>query len=539
VINCGLGEAGNNQLELTQTSGAQAAAQVFAPLPGQQIEPDGIVGGAVVDQRNGDLYIVHTALTDNSGRLVGGGDSNGNPNAIVVDRFPGGYAQTTATPIPPGSISLCSPYNFGGSAPCQSETAFFAPLNADGSSPVTTGQDFSPITIDSSGNLYLVWSQAPVDSSGQIDGPSTIFLATSSDQGKTWTPPINVSSHIPNLKTNLFPWVAAGSRGRADIVWYGTPTLGSCPNQPCGSSSISGVWNVYMAQTLNAVKSTGSANPAPTFTTTKVSEYSPHFGAICTMGIGCTTGGDRGLLDFLQVQADPSGAADVVWSDGANNDFNGGETSAVIDYAQQVGGPGLFGGTISGAAPLSGAAPGSPDSYFAGGGAQVPAPSNSNMNIVRSSVVPGTSSYTVTMKVASLASLAPDPALGGQDLIWLTRWELPNSHPTQQVQGHWFYAAMESDNGGPPTFYAGQSTCGITTTHCKFINYPSTHTVTGTFTAAGEIRITVPASDVGSRPTAKLFSVTGVTATQTQSASSGTAIFNVIDSTPPYDVTAP
>ena len=99
---CGLGQVGSNLLQLAQASGANALTQHFSPLPGQQIEPDGIVGGAVVDQRNGDLYLVHTAYTDASGNILGGGDANGNDNAIVVDRFPGGYSQTVPTPIPPG-----------------------------------------------------------------------------------------------------------------------------------------------------------------------------------------------------------------------------------------------------------------------------------------------------------------------------------------------------------------------------------------------------------------------------------------------------
>ena len=36
--------------------------------------------------------------------------------------------------------------------------------------------------------------------------------------------------------------------------------------------------------------------------------------------------------------------------------------------------------------------------------------------------------------------------------------------------------------------------------------------------------------------TAVLYSVTGLTATQTQPSTTGTSIFNVIDSTPPYNV---
>jgi hypothetical protein len=262
--NCGLGQTGANMLELTQTSGAQAAAQVYSPLPAQQIEPDGIVGGAVVDQRNGDLYLVHTAFTDASGNLVGGGDANGNTNAIIVDRFPGGHSQSVATPVPPGSISLCKPYNSAG--PCSSETVVHSPLDASGNSTVNIGQDFAPIAVDSSGNLYVVWAQSPIDASGNIDGPTTVFLATSTNGGATWSAPINVSSHVGGLQTNVFPWVAAGSSGRVDIVWEGTPTLGSCPSEPCGAGFIKASWNVYLAQATNAVLS-GQPNASPTFTT--------------------------------------------------------------------------------------------------------------------------------------------------------------------------------------------------------------------------------------------------------------------------------
>ena len=529
--NCGLGQAGANMLEVTQTSGAAAGAQIYSPLPAQQVEPDGIVGGAVVDQRNGDLYLVHTAFTDNSGNLTGGGDANGNTNAIVVDRFPGGYAQSVATPVPAGSISLCKPYNASG--PCSSETVVHSPLGANGNSTVNNGQDFSPIAIDSSGNLYVVWAQSPVDASGNIDGPTTVYLAASSDGGATWSAPIDVSSHVGGLQTNVFPWVAAGSAGRVDIVWQGTQTLGSCPAEPCGAGFINGSWNVYMAQTTNAVVS-GHPNASPSFTTTKVTEYPNHFGAICEFGIACTTGGDRGLADFIQVQADPSGAADVVWADGANDDFNGGETSAVIAFAQQTSGPGLFGGSVSGSS-LSGSAAGSQAAYYAANGAETPATPGSNMRIVNSTVTAGRQFYTVTMKVGSLASLLPDPTLGGTNAIWLTRWEVPNPKPTTASQGHLFYAAMESDAGGAPTFYDGDSVCGIATTHCKVITYPPGHTVTGSYSPDGTITIKVPVAEVGG--TAKtLFSVTGVTATQSESSSTGTAVFNVIDSTPPYNV---
>jgi hypothetical protein len=97
---------------------------------------------------------------------------------------------------------------------------------------------------------------------------------------------------------------------------------------------------------------------------------------------------------------------------------------------------------------------------------------------------------------------------------------------------------MESDNGGAPTFYDGDSVCGVPPSnpaeHCKFITYPPGHTIKGSYTPSGTITLTVPMADVGG--SGSLYSVTGVTATQTLPGSSGAALFNVIDSTPPYDV---
>lgn len=552
---CGLGQAGSNLLTLTWTGGTEAQAQVFEPLPAQNIEPDGIVGGDVVNQSNGDLYIAHTALTNAKGQLTGGGDANGNDNAVVVDRFPHGYSQTIATPIPPTSVSLCKPYNTSG--PCDSYTAFHAPLDASGNSTVTVGQDFSPIAIDKAGNLYVTWAQAPVNASGTIDGPSTIYLAVSADQGATWSKPINVSAHVPGLKTNVFPWVAAGKDGAVDLVWYGTSTLGKCKSSGgCGSSNITGSWNVYLAESLNAVVN-GKPNNTPTFATTKVTEYPNHYGAICTFGIGCSTGGDRGLLDFIQVQVEPSGAADVVWADSANQDAAGGTSSATIAFAHQVGGPGLYGGTISSPKAATNCANGSPDSYFSGDNEQNAAPKQFDIQYVCMTGPNAKDRYIVTMKVTSLSSLSVPPTLttdADTDAVWLVRWEWPTrpAYLYHLDQGQVPYVAMESDLGGTPTFYAGKSATISAPEAGKqgfFLTYPgpggpnsaSARAIKGSYTKSGLITFTVPAWYVGNwthPPQLRtLYSVTGITATQNQPAETGTAVFDQIDATAPFDHT--
>jgi hypothetical protein len=518
-----LGQVGANVLEITRSQDGVT----FSPLPAQQIEPDGIASGIVTDA-NGGVYISHTGLVDASGTLAGS-DANGNTNAVVVVSFPNGYNSATPIALQPGQ-TLCQ----ASPATCSTNIVYRAPLDANGNSTVVAGQDFAPIAIDRAGNLYVVWSQAPVDgSTGLVSGSSQIYMAVSTDHGKTWGAPVRVSASTPGLETNLFAWVAAGDSGRVDVVWYGTPTLGSCPAQPCGSGAITGHWNVMMAQSLNAVVN-GKPNPTPSFTATQVTELSNHFGSICTMGIGCTTGGDRGLVDFISITVGQKGEANIVWADAANNNFNGGECSPLIAFSRQIGGPSLYAsvGTVSGGAAASGSASGSPDAVYSSNGLTVGA--SGNLTVKSASVtMPDSAHYRFTINTADLSTLLVSPTLGGEDAIWMVRWEVPDPNGA----GHMYFAAMESDAGGAPTFYDGE-TSSINTTHGKYLTYPPAHTIPGSAVAGvggGTITLTVPVADVGGSSKATLYSVTGLTATQATPASSGDTLFNIIDSSGAFD----
>jgi len=520
TTSCGLGQAGNNMLEITRSQDGVT----FLPLPAQQIEPDNIVSGIVTDA-NGGVYIAHTGLTDASGNLISGGDANGNPNAIVVVSFPNGYSGKTAVILNGQTLCQASP------STCTTTVIYHAPLTSNGNSTVTVGQDFAPIAIDRAGNLYTTWSQAPVDSTGNVSGSSQIYMSVSTDHGLHWGTPVRVTAATGTLKTNIFPWIAAGDPGRVDIVWYGTPTLGSCPAQPCGSGAIQAHWQVMMAQTLNAIVS-GAANPKPTFTTAKVSEVSNHFGGVCTMGIGCTTGGDRGLVDFLSVTIGAQGEANVVWSDAVNQNMNGGTSAALIAFNRQIAGPSLYAniGTVTGPAPASGSAPGSPDAFYSANSTTTPA--TSNLVVQKASVtMPDAQHYRFKLEVKDLTSLAVPATLGGTNAVWLVRWQVPDAAGA----GHTYFAAMESDGGAPPTFFDGE-TSSINTSHAKFLTYPPANTIQGTYTAGapGIITLTVPVADVGGAAP-KLYSVTGLTATQSTPSSNGTTIFNQIDATGPFD----
>src|SRR5438094_385927 len=368
--------------------------------------------------------------------------------------------------------------------------------------------------------------------SGIVSSSSQIYMAVSTDHGAHWGAPVRVTAATPTLQTNLFPWIAAGDPGRVDIVWYGTPTLGSCPSQPCGSSGIQAHWSVMMAQSLNTVVN-GAPNARPSFTTSQVSEVSNHFGAICTMGLGCTTGGDRGLLDFLSVTVGLKGEANVVWADAVNSNFSGGTSSALIAFNRQIAGPSLYAsvGQVTGPAPASGSASGSPDAFYSANGTITPA--SSNLVISSASVtMPDAQHYRFKINVQNLSTLAVLPTLGGTDAVWLVRWEVPDPNGA----GHTYFAAMESDAGQAPSFFDGE-TSSINTTHGKFLTYPGAHSIQGSFTMGGPgvITVNVPVADVGGNSKATLFSITGLTVTQATASSTGDTIFNQIDATAPFD----
>jgi hypothetical protein len=142
---------------------------------------------------------------------------------------------------------------------------------------------FPALAVDPvNGNVYAAWS----------DG-HTVSVASSTDQGTTWTSPVVVSSAPAN--TAVFPWVAAYN-GVVDIAYYGTSAASSL--DPSAN------WFVYFAQ------STGSG-----FTQTAVNAASNHHGVICSGGTGCGPG-TRNLLDLFQVAIDPqNGKSAIIYTD--------------------------------------------------------------------------------------------------------------------------------------------------------------------------------------------------------------------------------
>lgn len=382
----------------------------------------------------------------------------------------------------------------------------------------TVAQDFAVLAIDKAGNLYAVWSQAPIDAAGNISGPSHIFYAFSTDDGQTWSPERQVDHGSTNV--NLFPWIAAGNAGSIDVVWYGTTKAANVASYDPGSQTTN--WFPYLSQSLNATTATATFGLP-----VAVAQHPNHNGGICTMGIGCTTGGDRSLADFFQVDVNKQGGADVIWSDTSNNGSNNANQAALIDEARQIAGPTLYGTTLSGTRPVctitstcQGDQTG--DAKYEANG--VISGNQPKLDIVSSKLSLDPNNHArlrILLRVANLNSLpnATDGILGGPFVDYLTTW---NYHVPGHGQanfdstGNIYYAYLEVNTATGATTAFDGNTCSIATTHPKYLVYPGQKPITSSVeNGANLITLYVPLADVGNPPAgATLYSVTAHTVSQ-------------------------
>ena len=267
---------------------------------------------------------------------------------------------------------------------------------------------------------------------------------------------------------------------------------------------------------------------APSYTTADVSESSVKHGQICTNGIGCATGGDRSLGDFLQVSTDSQGAAVVSYVFDTSADTSAGEDAGPEVISRQLSGPSLFAsaGTVSqnGGPGLALGSVTDPtgDADFSSNGTRVTA--TPNLDLTGASLANGAKQTLVaTIDVKSLSSLAASTAEGGPDASWLIRWTVVK--PGTTGNGDIYYVGMDNNAGaggsGKPTFFAG-NTAGLPPAnqgeHTKYMTFPQTKVLSSSQASydskTGVITLHVPLSDVGSPPAGTvLYSGTAFTAT--------------------------
>jgi hypothetical protein len=379
----------------------------------------------------------------------------------------------------------------------------------DGTSDVSNV--FPVLAVDRAGNLYAAWSQI-----GGTSGTShTVWMATSTDRGQTWSERKQVSTLTG---TNIMPWVVAGDAGRASIVWY----RGSLPNNPNNPANL---WQIYMAQTLNAFDSN------PSFKTVPVSQNLVHRGEICTAGVECdATGRDRSFLEYPSIWVDSKGAAVITYNDNTNQ-----SDGPYVMVAKQKTGPSLYTsvghlraepGAIGITSPSSGANVTSDTLTIKGShtvaaknfdrdetGDARPSPTaayQAGADLQAVSLKEEGDSLVLSMQLADLSSSAISNAAtsiaAGDGMLYLTQWDYNDTI-------YWLGAQVR---GGTTSFYTGTLGMIRSATSKKFVTYNpdllKSQQVSGQMqnVAPGVITIRVPKLVVGSPPAgAEFHTVTG------------------------------
>jgi hypothetical protein len=337
---------------------------------------------------------------------------------------------------------------------------------------------FPPLSVDSTGNVYVVWSDP---------GDHNLYYAYSTNQGTTWSPTVKINA--PPAKSNVFAWAEAGSAGNLVAVWLGNDSSTLSDNMPNFGSNPAGAtafpWYGYVALIRNA------NTPSPTFEQDRFTEKPMHYGQICNGGIGCTVSmGDRVMADFLSVDLAPDGAIQIMFND-VSSQYHG----AHLFLARQLTGPTAIGTTLSKPTPAS-------PVFDPTGDAQVPhySPIGAGANLPQldftqlSVTQPNSTTLHVSMTLNSLSSLMP-PA-GKTNAFWITRFQALSRDDTNttDVYRH-FYVGAESVGGAAPIFFAGSPTrdgppAGCTTTTpgtCKVEQYPAEFTSLTTPSLTGTV----------------------------------------------------
>jgi len=157
---------------------------------------------------------------------------------------------------------------------------------------VRYGHQFVNVSVDSAGNIYLVFTD-----------DHNLFYSFSKNFGTTWSSPRQINQ-APS-ETAIFPWSVAGTSGALDVVWYGTSFFDS--NLAPDTYPSSAGWFVFFAQNLQATADGSSFAQV-------VASPLVHTGGVCESGVTCT--GNRDLFDDFGVAASPvTGLASIIYSD--------------------------------------------------------------------------------------------------------------------------------------------------------------------------------------------------------------------------------
>jgi hypothetical protein len=417
-----------------------------------------------------------------------------------------------STPIIPG-VSSGPPY------------ALYLAVSTDGGSSWTRikvadlGQHnpaniFPQLTIDRGGNLYYTWSQtqgAAADSSGFV-GEQDVYYTFATNAAAynpatagstiTFASPIDLTQETGD--SAIFPWMVAGDPGNVDLVYY-KANSGVNSNVEAGQ-----VWNVYFAQSQNAL------NTGANFKSVQISSQPNHIGQICTGGLGCSTGGNRNLLDFFTVDVDHLGAANVTWADDNNQ-----RTDTINRFSRQIAGNSVFKNTnisLQSAWPITDhAVTDTPGDVYNGSGALVA--SCAGMDLLGTSEKQSNGLLTVSVTLnnaptaAEAATCSSPTATGG---IWGAEFWAASA--TGNNNFYVAYRDVPGDRTGPEAGRVNDTNATVTSLELdRDLTVPATlggtcFTSAGTPTTAAPCTVTITAAEsaLGIKPGAGIYSLTGL-----------------------------
>jgi hypothetical protein len=197
---------------------------------------------------------------------------------------------------------------------------------------------WAAVALDGAGGLYLVYDTDPrvAGTTGGCDGaqtpaPNEIAMVHSADFGETWSAPLVLAS--PPGGRVLWPWIAAGDKGRVSVVWYQADQV---VDLACQRARLS-----VMASTVLAADS-----PSPQVSTVDAVGRPISDNNICQSGTTCVaTGEDRRLGDFFTNALDERGCVIIGTGDTTTKDpLTGGERNVALPlFIRQNSGPALRG----------------------------------------------------------------------------------------------------------------------------------------------------------------------------------------------------
>jgi Dockerin type I domain len=156
----------------------------------------------------------------------------------------------------------------------------------------TATTDDPAVGIDNNGTVYFL---------GAMNGTAAM-VATSSDQGQTWSNIYNVGAAY-GVNNVAFPAAVAGDAGRGAVAFYGaTGGVGDS-----NADGFTGVWHLYVAHTFDGGAHWTTSDATPTLPMQR-------------MGLLRGGGGpmDRNLLDFFDITIDRDGRVQVGYVNGCS-----------------------------------------------------------------------------------------------------------------------------------------------------------------------------------------------------------------------------